>query len=305
MNTFIKAVEIWEPDREMTRLSHAGGLYGAFDEFETASREMTFACGEGLPGMTWAQGHPIVLTNLKDSIFLRTEMARKIGLSAAIAMPVFAGEYLRAVVLFMCGDSEKHAGAIELWRGMPDRIYEMGLVEGYYGVMDEFAWISRTVKIMKGRGLPGQVWKSGMPVIMDNLGNSAGFLRARKAAQAGITTALALPAWMHEHEGYVMAFLSAKGTPIARRFEVWVPDETHAHLVFEDGHCDMGTDLKAQHRERILTKEDSLSGQVWRTGIPALTRHYEAHAGDVIFDGLLALPIIQQGFLKAVVKFYF
>lgn len=305
MNTFIKAVEIWEPDREMSQLTLTKGLYGSFKRFEEASSTMTFAYNDGLPGKAWAVGHPIVLTSLKDSFFKRKEMAAEIGLKTAIAMPIFAGEYLRAVVVFMCGDNAQHAGAIELWQGMPDRMFEMGLVDGYYGTMEEFAWISRSVKIMKGRGLPGLVWKTQMPVIMKDLGSSAGFLRARKAAQAGITTALALPAWMHEHEGYVMTFLSAKGTPIARRFEIWVPDVTGSRLIFEDGHCDMGTDLEARYEGQTLGKADSLSGSVWRTGIPALTEHYDSDEGDVIFDALLVLPILQEGFLKAVVKFYF
>lgn len=305
MKTFIKAVEIWEPDHTMTTLSLAGGLYGRFKEFEDASRAMTFAYDDGLPGKAWAQGHPIVLTKLQGSIFLRTEMARKIGLTAAIAMPIFTGEYLRAVVLFMCGDNEKHAGAIELWRAVPDRLYEMGLVDGYYGTMDDFAWISRSIKIMKGRGLPGGAWKTQMPLIMKDLGTSSSFLRAKKAAQAGITTALAIPAWMYEEQGQVMTFLSAKGTPIARRFEVWVPDETRTHLVFEDGHCDMGTDLGARYNDFTLDRETSLSGTVWRTGMPVLTETYDAGEGDVVFDGLMVLPILQNGFFKAVVKFYF
>lgn len=305
MKTYIKAVEIWEPDREMTTLSLAGGLYGRFKVFEEASRAMTFAYDDGLPGKAWAQGHPIVLTKLKASIFQRTEMARQIGLTAAIAMPIFIGEYLSAVVLFMCGDNEEHAGAIELWQAVPDRMYEMGLVEGYYGTMEEFAWISRRVKIMKGSGLPGLVWKTKMPVIMKDLGSSAGFLRARKAAHAGITTALALPAWVHEEAGYVMAFLSAKGTPIARRFEVWVPDESRSQLIFADGHCDMGTDLPERYEGFTIDRETSLSGRVWRTGRPALTETYDAGEGDVIFDALMVLPILQEGFLKAIVKFYF
>jgi len=305
MNTFIKAVEIWEPDHAMTALTLTKGLYGTFNRFEEVSRAMTFAYNDGLPGKAWALRHPIILNELKEPFFKRTEPAAEIGLKTAIAMPIFAGEYLRAVVVFMCGDSEKHAGAIELWHGMPDRMFEMGLVDGYYGTMDEFAWISRSVKIMKGRGLPGLVWKTQMPVIMKDLGSSAGFLRARKAAQAGITTALALPAWMYEPEGYVMTFLSAKGTPIARRFEIWVPDITRTKLIFEEGECDQGTDLQARYDGVVLGINDSLSGSVWRTGIPVLTETYDSDEGDVIFDALLVLPILQEGFLKAVVKFYF
>lgn len=304
MNTFIKAIEIWEPNRAQTELTLTGGLYGKFKDFEAASKGMVFAYDDGLPGKAWAAKRPIILTTLEDSFFKRTELAVEIGLTAAIAMPIFAGEYLRAVVVFMCGDREEHAGAIELWAAEPDRRSEMGLVEGYYGTMEDFEWISRSVKIMRGQGLPGSVWKTQMPVIMKDLAMSAGFLRAKKAAKEGITTALALPVWLHEDEGLVMAFLSAKGTPIARRFEIWVPNASREELVFSDGHCDEGTDLAVRYADLKLDRKTSLSGRVWRTGIPVLTEEYEHDEGDVVFDALLVLPILQNGFLTAVVKFY-
>lgn len=68
----------------------------------------------------------------------------------------------------------------------------MGLVEGYYGSMVNFEWISKNVKIMRGHGLPGTVWIKKMPLIIKNLEESDTFLRAIKAAKEGITTALAL-----------------------------------------------------------------------------------------------------------------
>lgn len=305
MNTFIKATEIWEPNREKTRLHLVNGIYGPFKAFEAHSEEMTFDYDEGLPGKAWAARHPIILKELEGSYFKRAEMATQIGLTTAIAMPIFAGEYLHAVVVFLCGDKDDHAGAIELWAKEPERRTEMGLVEGYYGTMKEFEWISKSVKIMRGHGLPGRGWATKMPYIIKDLSDSATFLRAKKAAKEGITTALALPAWMHEEEAYVMTFLSAKGTPIARRFEIWSPDDQTQKLVFSDGSCDMGTDLAERYKDLKLGKHDSLSGSVWKTGHPVLTESYESDEGDVIFDALLVLPILQNGFFKAVVKFYF
>ena len=117
--------------------------------------------------------HPIVLNKLDGSFFKRTELANKINITAAIAMPIFAGQYLQSVVVFLCGDNEEQSGAIELWHASPDRLNEMALVEGYYGTMEEFEWISRNIKIMKSQGLPGSVWKTKMPLIMKNLGESA------------------------------------------------------------------------------------------------------------------------------------
>ncbi len=303
--SFIKATEIWEPDRDKEKLSIVSGHYGSFDEFEDHSKTMTFDYDEGLPGKAWAQKHPIILTSLEGSYFKRTEMANKIGITTAIAMPIFAGEYLHAVVVFLCGDKGDYAGAIELWSSDKERRNEMGLAQGYYGSMKDFEWISKNVKIMRGHGLPGTVWAEKMPFIMSNLDDSSTFLRAKKAQKEGITTVLGIPAWMREEDGYVMAFLSAKGTPIARRFEIWIPDDTGEALIFRDGHCDEGVDLSSLYALTRLEKHSTTLGKVWKTGFPILTSKFNLSEEDhTNFSSLLAIPILQNGFCKSVVAFY-
>lgn len=304
MKTFIKATEIWEPNREKTALTLVSGAYGTFKEFESYSQKLSFTYNEGLPGHAWAEKKPIILKDIVGSYFQRTEMASKIGITTAIALPIFAGEYLHAVVVFLCGDDTALAGAIEIWEKDPERRNEMGLVEGYYGTMQEFEWISRNVKIMRNHGLPGTVWATSMPYIIKNLGDSATFLRARKAVQEGITTALALPAWMHEDDAQVVTFLSAKGTPIARRFEIWIPDETGEALIYRDGFCDAGTSLDTLYQLTRFSKDTSTLGGVYKTGYPILTHNYTTIDDDIHFDTLLAIPIIQNGFCNAVVAFY-
>lgn len=305
MTTFIKATEVWEPNQEKTELTLVKGLYGSFTEFEKYSQTMSFKYDEGLPGKAWSAKHPIILKKLEGSYFQRTEMAKEIGLTTAIAMPIFAGEYLHAVVLFLCGDINEHAGAIELWKKEENRSNEMGLVDGYYGTMEKFEWLSSRLKIMKGHGLPGTVWTSKMPLVIKNLSESGTFMRAAKAAKEGITTALALPAWMYEENAYVMTFLSAKGTPIARRFEVWVPVADEDTLYFQDGYCEAGTDLAQLYAESTRGKYSSHTGEVWKTGLPMLRESHKADDHDITYSGSLILPIIQNGFCKAVVEFYF
>jgi len=305
MQTFIKAIEVWEPDRKKTKLTLINGIYGHYKEFASYSKNMHFAYNEGLPGEAWAAQRPIILTNLEESGFKRTEMASKIGITTAIAMPIFAGEYLHAVILFLCGDREDYAGAIELWAKEPDKRTEMGLLEGYYGSMKDFEWVSRNIKIMRGHGLPGNAWKTKMPYIINDLGESATFLRARKAAKEGITTALALPAWMNEEDGYVMSFLSAKSTPIAHRFEIWIPDETGEALIFRDGYCDRDNKLSQIYALTRLKKEDSIAGEVWKTGYPILSDTIKPKKDEIYFNAVLALPILQNGFCVSVVMFYF
>jgi len=302
MSAFIKATEIWEPNREKTELTLAKGHYGPHKEFETYSRRISFGYNEGLPGRAWAQKCPIILEELSGSCFSRIEMAEKIGLTTAIAMPIFAGEYLHAVILFLCGGSEVQAGAIEIWTKLRQHRCEMELKEGYYGSMEAFERRSRSIRVMFGQELPGTVWKTQMPHLIKEPGQSETFLRARQALRAGITSALALPASMIEDDGCVLAFLSADDSPIARRFEIWVPDETGEALVFRDGYCHEGTDLKALHGLTRLGKHTTQQGNVYKTGYPLLTG--DAGSVDTPFDSLLAVPILGNGFCKAVVLFY-
>jgi hypothetical protein len=52
-------------------------------------------------------------------------------LTCAVALPVFAGDLLKAVVVFLCGDGKVGAGAMELWHNDPAKFFEMKLVDGY------------------------------------------------------------------------------------------------------------------------------------------------------------------------------
>ena len=122
-------------------------------------RNALFAYDEGLPGKAWASGHPVILTKFANSYFKRTDEAIEAGLTCGVALPVFAGEFLMAVMVLFCGDDEKHVGAIELWHNDADVSHEMGLVDGYYGTADMFEFNSRHTKFPRGFGLPGRPGK--------------------------------------------------------------------------------------------------------------------------------------------------
>ena len=104
MKTFIRVVELWVPDRTRTRLEFGGGLGGgAFSEFTALSENTLFAYDEGLPGKAWACGHPIVLTEFSAAEYKRSDDAKEAGLSCGVALPVFAGEFLMAVMVLALG----------------------------------------------------------------------------------------------------------------------------------------------------------------------------------------------------------
>jgi hypothetical protein len=53
-----------------------------------------------------------------------------------------------------------------------------------------------------------------------------------------------------------------------------------------------------------LEKHSTILGNVWKTGYPILTEEFGIEGSKKSFSSLLALPIIQNGFCKAVIAFY-
>ena len=237
--TFIRAVEVWVPGNDRSTLEFSAGLYGSASRFGALSRQMCFGRGEGLPGQAWEAGRPIVLRQFEGSDFRRTQAARAEGLSCGIALPIFAGDFLTAVLVIFCGDDEAHAGAIELWANDPAASRDMTLDDGYYGTTgDAFEFISRRTAFRKGTGLPGLAWESGLPVFQEDLGQGTRFLRADSALKVGINRGFALPCSTRGRSHYVLAFLSAMATPIVRRFETWLPDASGERLMRSGGFCE-------------------------------------------------------------------
>jgi hypothetical protein len=312
MKTFIQASEIWGPSKDRTLLEFKGGLYGPHTQLRAASERMCFGYDEGLPGKAWAARHPIILKDLQHSYFKRAGAAREAGLSCAVALPIFAGDYLLAVVVMFCSADEDRIGAIELWHNNPAESHDMGLVDGYYGIAENFEYVSRRTLFRPGFGLPGIVWKSGMPEIMGDLWNSERFLRKDDARKAGLSKGLGLPVSGESDQHYVMTFLSAMGTPIARRFEVWVPQENHEALVFDAGHCDSVPDFAQDYAGIQLHPGDSPISRAWMTGIPEICESVAEDSSAIGvsarkagLETMLALPVLENGCLKAVVAFYF
>jgi hypothetical protein len=299
MKTFIKVTEIWIPGKDRTQLELASGAYGDLEDFKTASEQTRFNYYEGVPGTAWALGHPVVVKEFTHSCFKRTEAAKKAGLTCAIGVPVFSGEFLMAVVVFLCGDDEEHAGAIEVWSNDPDGSDGLGVIDGYYGTLDYFEFVSRKTRIMKGFGLPGRVWEKGLPVIIADMGESESFIRGRDAKNAGITTASGIPLPDKAGLVYLMTFLSAKATPIARQLEIWLPDENRMRLVFSSGFSAKKSNLADVYAGTAFAKGEGEMGQVWLTGMPSIVESHDVE--DSI--ATLLMPVINQGILKAVVVF--
>ena len=311
MKTFIRVVEVWVPDREGSLLEFGGGFYGNAHRFGAISRSMCFGRGEGLPGQAWAAGRPVVLKQFEGSAFRRTQAARAEGLTCGIALPVFAGDVLNAVLLVFCGDDESHAGAIEVWHNDPAISKDLTLDDGYYGTTAEaFEYISRRTAFRKGTGLPGLAWDTGLPVFMPDLGKGGRFLRADGAVKVGINRGFAIPSSTPGQDSYVMAFLSALATPIVRRFESWLPNAEHHALHRREGFCELLGVLDGGS-QKVLAGQGVI-GQALATGVPQVATvagDEPAGIGDSAkkagLEAVVALPVLRNGRVTAVVAWYF
>ena len=296
MNSFIRAFEYWVPSADHSMLEFGGGLYGEATRFGSISREMCFGRGEGLPGQAWEAGHPIVLKQFEGSYFRRIAAARAEGITCGIALPIFGRAALHAVMVIFCGDDALHAGAIELWRNDPGESRDMTLVDGYYGnTGDTFEFISRSVAFRKGTGLPGMAWEAQAPVFLEDLGRGSGFLRADSAVKVGINRGFAMPCSTSGTDHYVMSFLSALATPLARRVEIWQPDAGGERLTRTSGFSETQGTLGSSAETRMHGQGPV--GIAFATGIPALAE-LSGEGADV--GPLAAIPVMLQGRLGAV-----
>lgn len=309
--TFIQVAEIWIPSRDRRLLEWHGGLYGPHAAFRAVSERLVFGCDEGLPGKAWAQRHPVILTDLQAPSFRRADAARRAGLSCGVAVPIFAGDFLLAVVVFFCGDDAEHVGTIELWHNDAQVSTGLKLDEGYFGKLESFELISRSTEFRRGFGLPGLVWQAGKPVVMADLGHSHRFVRREDALRVGINKGLGIPFSDVQNHTYVLAFLSALGTPIARRFEIWEPTEGGG-LRYVSGDCDRNPDFASAYDGVILPPGAGPIGTTQLSGLPWVG---ESLANDFTpvgesarkagLDAMVTLPAIENGHLRAIVAMYF
>ena len=303
--TFTRVAEVWIPEGD--RLVGGGGAYGDAEGLRAASAGMSFGRGEGLPGRAWAEGRPIILKGFDGSYFMRTEAAGAAGLTCAVAVPVFAGRRLKAVLVILCGEDAEHRGAIEVWE---EAGRDVRLADGYYGTAASFEAASRDMAMAKGKGLPGGVFSANRPILMRDLSRAGAFLRAEAAGEIGLRTGLGLPVPVPGAKPYVLTLLSAADTPIARRFEIWDarPEAVGASrgALRIDGICEIEGALWPQQNPPVdavtVGAWQGPVGQVLGSGLPVV---HEGAAGlPKGYALMVALPVYHDTELAHVVAWY-
>ena len=95
------AATLWQPEGRGGPLVHSGTWTPpgtTVPALQADVERRTFRRGEGLPGLVWQRGEPVVIDDLwSDRRFLRHDAARADDLRTAIAFPVLRGEELLAV----------------------------------------------------------------------------------------------------------------------------------------------------------------------------------------------------------------
>ena len=99
---------IWEVNRARNLMRCAGTWHAPglpLDEFTSATMQATFVRGVGLPGRVWERREPAWIHDVThDTNFPRADVAGRVGLHAAFAIPIMQGRRVQGVLEFFSRD---------------------------------------------------------------------------------------------------------------------------------------------------------------------------------------------------------
>ena len=163
--------------------------------------------------------------------------------------------------------------AAEVWIPKGD---ELVLGSGDYGESQAFFEASVSESFIKGEGLPGKVWESGKPIVLKKFDGSY-FKRAEVAAEAGLTSAVALPVFAESTLKAVMVLFCGADADHRGAIEVW--ENSDANLTLTDGYYGGAKEFEAASRQISFGFGMGLPGSVWAANTPILKRDL-ARAGS-------------------------
>lgn len=195
----------------------------------------------------------------------------------------------------------------EIWTPRSDGAV-LELKQGSYGGYESFQQASRGTVFAPGQGLPGNVWKSGLPVVWSALDAPDGFFRARAAAESGLSAGLGFPIMDGDEVKAVMVFLYVQGREPTGVMEVWAPDKAQAMLTWQSGFYGALHDIKEESMKATFARGQGLPGTVWESKIPQLFPDLWQFSGFVreeaaAITGLtmgLGLPVLHANEVRAV-----
>lgn len=303
-SSLLRVIEVWTPDADGA-LTVESAIYSGVDQFEQSSEGLRLTDGAGLPGWVWSAGVPVLFEDLCSRDFVRNEAAAASNLGAGFGLPVFDGDELAAVMIFLFDADELVKGAFESW--LPNEIRnELELGTGYYSSLERFRRLSQYLRFPYGAGLPGEVWQTLSPRLIDRLGESSQFLRASGAEGDGLRSGLAVPIVSGDDTlRSVFVLLSANEPPIARALQTWTPVGEFLELS-----CVVASglpELEQQTGQIRCQRGEGLAGRVRESRRPEAIcsfsnepREFAKIAEDAGLSWALAWPVITHGEVQSI-----
>ncbi len=172
--------------------------------------------------------------------------------AALLVFPVYRGGRVISIVALAASSSPDAIGVFEIWE--PVGVYDdVKLSQGYYPKLDRFQNVSSFVRFEKGIGLPGQVWHRQRAVVHDNLPDHPGFLRAAGASAESLITGIGIPVCDDDFVASIV-LISAQRSPLARGFEVWIPD-SEGFTLLEGSYPSIGPEYSLQPKSKLRADE--------------------------------------------------
>ncbi|MBI1313192.1 hypothetical protein GC176_18020 [bacterium] len=291
-SSLLKVVEVWTPSADGTLVVDSA-MYADVDAFGVATQSLRLASGTGLPGWVSEARVPVLFDDLSSADFVRSGAATESNLGAGFGLPVFDGDELTAVMIFLFDADELARGAFESWLPNTTR-HELELGTGYYSDLDRFRRLSQYLRFPYGAGLPGEVWQTLTPQLIDRLGESSHFLRASGAVADGLDSGLAVPVVSGaDHLNAVFVMLSSNASPIARALQIWVPSETEGVFELSEVVAPSLADLAGRSSQLRSVPGEGLIGRVLDTRKPAVVTDVESD--DPVLGGALSTGVLSWG----------
>lgn len=261
--SLIRAIEVWVPRDHV--LVQSSGVYADRDLARVSARS-TFRRGEGLPGAAWSTERPLVWHDLGVH-FARAEQARAAGVDVALALPVFNGNVLTAVIVFLMSKALGSPGCLEVWEANADlRVLSHG--GGHYRGCADFEKFSQLIQFPFGTGLPGGTYSTGQPLVMHDVRQATTFVRAGLAASSGLRFGIGLPFRHGRSVQYVVTLVAGEDRPFLQTLEHWEagPGSVEPRLALR-----ASSEAVAEPASREAPGEQ-LAADVLATGVPKVMR---------------------------------
>ncbi len=294
--TLVQYIEVWHlaDDGQTMHLRQHARLRGSVVDSGTSERRIRM--GDGIAGMAWNQRRAVILQEAPSELLQRIGTRNGLELIALIAYPIMRGHDVLSVVVF---GIRAGPGAFEVW-SRDDRD-ELSISASYYSGLKSLEFMSRYVRFPKGAGLPGTVWKTGLPKLAPDLGHNPNFMRSCDADETELNIGLGLPVGSAAgHAESILLLLSSQAAPIALAFEIWTPGTvTEDSTEFQCIAADWSTVFEDAARPPVECHDTLLTA--WTTGLPVFSTEFEL----LTACAMLAVPVYRGTEQVAVVLFFF